>query len=145
MLSVERVACLAGGALGVDARIMVDADERFSRSAFIGAFGALLLRLGIGYMFAEPQAPGDPPALVVGLSSAMLTYCASPLPLSRHSGSAGAQAWWSPQSRAYYTEFGTHWRRKGVEARLNRGQRSPLIASTSLSGGRTRRQPLEGR
>ena len=69
------VASLVGGVLGVYLRNMVDTDERFSRSAFIGALGALLMGVGIGYMFAEPQAPGDPPVLGVGLSSAMLTYC----------------------------------------------------------------------
>jgi len=69
------VASLVGGVLGVYLRNMVDTDERFSRSAFIGALGALLMAVGIGYMFAEPQTPGDPPALGVGLSSAMLTYC----------------------------------------------------------------------
>ena len=44
---------------------------------------------------------------------------------------------------AYYPEFGTHWRRKGDEARLNRGQRSPLMASTPPSCDRTRRRPVE--
>ena len=44
---------------------------------------------------------------------------------------------------AYYPEFGTHWRRKGDEARLNRGQRSPLMASTPPSCHRTRRRPVE--
>ena len=69
------VASLVGGVLGVYLRNMVDTDERFSRSAFIGALGALLMGVGIGYMFAEPQTPGDPPVLGVGWSSAMLTYC----------------------------------------------------------------------
>jgi|GEM_PF-5503831 len=44
---------------------------------------------------------------------------------------------------AYYPEFGTHWRRKSDEARLNRGQRSPLMASTPPSCDPTRRRPVE--
>jgi len=29
----------------------------------------------VGYLFAGTRAPGDPPALGVGLSTAMLTFC----------------------------------------------------------------------
>ena len=69
------IASLVGGVLGVHLRNLVDTDIRFWRSAFIGALGAVLMGVGVGYVFAEPQTPGDPPLLGVGLSSAMLTYC----------------------------------------------------------------------
>jgi hypothetical protein len=44
---------------------------------------------------------------------------------------------------ARYPWFGTHWGTEGDEARLNRGQRSPLMASTPPSCDRTRRRPVE--
>ena len=65
------LASLVGAVLGIYFRNAIDTDQAFRRSALIGVRGALM----IGYVFAGTRAPGDPPALGVGLSAALLTFC----------------------------------------------------------------------
>jgi hypothetical protein len=77
------------------------------------------------------------------------TRCLLPESLFRWSASRG----WPHATRwactvrvitlAPYPWFGPHWRKEGDEARLNRGQRSPLMASTPPLCDRARRRLVE--
>ena len=69
------LASLVGAVLGIYFRNAMDTDQAFRRSALIGVRGALMMGVVVGYVFAGTRTPGDPPALGVGLSAALLTFC----------------------------------------------------------------------
>jgi len=69
------LASLVGAVLGIYFRNAMDSYQTFRRSALIGVRGAMMTGVVVGYVFAGTRTPGDPPALGVGLSTAMLTYC----------------------------------------------------------------------
>ena len=68
-------ATLVGAVLGIYFRNAMDTSEEFQRSVLIGVRGALMMGVVVGYLFAGTRAPGDPPPLGIGLSTAMLTFC----------------------------------------------------------------------
>ena len=57
----------------------MDTDQAIRRSALIGVRDALTIGVVVGYVFAGTRAPGDPPALGVGLSAALLTLLVQPV------------------------------------------------------------------
>lgn len=69
------VASLVGAVLGIYFRNAMDTSQTFRRSALIGVRGALMMGVVVGYLLAGAHTPGDPPALGVGVATAMLTFC----------------------------------------------------------------------
>ena len=69
------LATLMGAVLGIYFRNAMDTSQTFRRSALIGVRGALMMGVVVGYLLAGIRTPGDPPALGVGVSTAMLTFC----------------------------------------------------------------------
>jgi hypothetical protein len=67
------VASLVGAVLGIYFRNAIDNCETFRRSALIGARGALMIVVCVGYIFAGSH--GSATALGSGLATAMLTFC----------------------------------------------------------------------
>ena len=69
------LATLLGAALGIYFRNAMDTGQTFRRSALIGVRGALMMGVVVGYVLAGSRAPADPPALGIGVATAMLTFC----------------------------------------------------------------------
>ncbi len=71
---IASLASLAGGVLA-NTSDALDTIPVFWRSAVVSVQGALVMGVIVGDVTARTGTPGNPPALGVGLSTAMLTFC----------------------------------------------------------------------